>query len=321
MDKAHRLEAIDQFRGFAILLMVLANFLLGVEDLPPWMKHAPGVGLTVVDLIAPFFIFAIALTYPLSWRHRLQADGAKRAAEHFFGRYAAIAGIGFFLTIIDHSVEPGPWKEPWGVLQAIGAAGLLTLAVIALSWPWRLLAGLAILGGYLVLLQAYWMDNVKHASHGGMRGALAWGAMLILGTVLADLYHAGEKGRRLFPLAGAAVLMAGAVLAIWFPVSKVWVSASYVLVSLGISALVFEGFDLLSERLDVRSAILSAWGRNPLALYLLHIVLLGAFVLPGSPAWYALAPHWLTALQALALLGVLSAVGLGLARKGWTLSL
>ncbi len=206
-NEAGRQEAIDQFRGFAILLMVLANFLVGVEHLPAWMKHAPGVGLTIVDLIAPFFVFAIALTYGSSWRRRSNRNGAKQAVEHFFERYMAIAGIGFFLTILDHYLEGAEWREPWGVLQAIGAAGLLTLPVVALSWPWRLAAGLGVLGVYQFLLQSHWLEAVRNASHGGLRGSLGWGAMLILGTVLADFYHRGDRSRCLFPL--AACLLSG----------------------------------------------------------------------------------------------------------------
>ncbi len=42
-----RLRSIDAFRGFAIVTMVLANYLAGVEWIPAWLKHAPDVGLTV----------------------------------------------------------------------------------------------------------------------------------------------------------------------------------------------------------------------------------------------------------------------------------
>ena len=49
------------FRGLAIVLMILANFLAGAAVVPGWLKHAPDAGLTVIDLIAPFFIFAIGL--------------------------------------------------------------------------------------------------------------------------------------------------------------------------------------------------------------------------------------------------------------------
>ncbi|HMN59437.1 MAG TPA: DUF5009 domain-containing protein [Anaerolinea sp.] len=75
-----RIPSIDQFRGFAILLMVLANYLAGVAWIPAWLKHAPDIGLTVIDLIAPFFIFSIGLTYALAIRRRAAQNGWRAAA-------------------------------------------------------------------------------------------------------------------------------------------------------------------------------------------------------------------------------------------------
>jgi predicted acyltransferase len=94
MPSSRRLLSIDQFRGFAILLMVLANYLAGVRTIPAWLKHAPDVGLTVIDLIALFFIFAIGLTYAQSAQRRFIAGGWRKTIEHFMRRYMAM--IGYF---------------------------------------------------------------------------------------------------------------------------------------------------------------------------------------------------------------------------------
>ena len=82
-----RSEAIDHFRGCATILMVLGNYLLGIENLPTWLQHTPDIGLTITDLGAPAFVFAIGLTYGLSWRRRSEQDGVGAAALHFFTRY------------------------------------------------------------------------------------------------------------------------------------------------------------------------------------------------------------------------------------------
>ncbi len=99
------------------------------------------------------------------------------------------------------------------------------------------------------------------------------------------------------------------------------VSASYVLVSLGVSAALFGAFHALHQRLGVRPPLLEAWGQNPLLLYVLHQVLLGFYALPGIPAWYVAAPAWLVVVQALALLAALSGVALWLDRRGWMVRL
>jgi len=53
--------------------MVLADYLAGPEVVPAWLKHAPDVGLTVIDFIAPMFLVAIGLTLGPSFP---QASGA-----------------------------------------------------------------------------------------------------------------------------------------------------------------------------------------------------------------------------------------------------
>ncbi|HEX9013208.1 MAG TPA: hypothetical protein VF813_06820, partial [Anaerolineaceae bacterium] len=127
--------------------------------------------------------------------------------------------------------------------------------------------------------------------------------------------------RQIYPAVGALFLAAGAALALLVPVSKNRVSASYVLISLGVSALLFFAFHLASARTARRDTLLTAWGKNPLALYLLHQLLLGVFFLPGIPGWYAEAPLGLTVLQAGGLLAALSAAGLAWQRRGWVWSL
>ncbi len=111
-------------------------------------------------------------------------------------------------------------------------------------------------------------------------------------------------------------MAAGLGLAWLLPVSKNRVSASYVLLAVGISALVFGLFHLFESRWRLRLPVLSEWGKNALLLYLLHGVVIGVFALPPVPAWYVQAPPWLIALQAAALVAVLSWVGAYLDRRG-----
>ena len=315
-----RIEAIDQFRGFAILLMVLADYLARPQNVPVWLKHSHDVGLTVIDLIAPLFIFAIGLTYGMSFRRRLARNGGWRTAVDFVRRYAALIGIGFLLTLGGDLTGVYPSTVNWGLLQAIGAAGLLTLLVIWLRWPWRLAAGLALLAAYQLLLDRFWLKDVLDAIHGGPWAALAWGSLLILATVLADFFHDLCR-RRYFVWLSLSSLAIGIGLMFVVPVSKNRVSASYVLITLGASALIFGLFHLLDSRWRLRLPVLSEWGKNALLLYLLHGVLLGVFALPRAPGWYIQAPPWLIALQATALLAALSGIGAYCNRRGWFLNL
>ncbi len=143
---------------------------------------------------------------------------------------------------------------------------------------------------------------------------------MILATVLADLFHNPIR-RGFFTLASFVPLIVGTALAIVFPVSKNRVSSSYVLVSLGASALLFAALDWLVRQWRLCIPLLSTWGKNPLVLYVLHLLLIGIFFLPGIPAWYTAAPLWLVLLEAVFLLGTLSAIALWMERKHVIISL
>jgi predicted acyltransferase len=319
--KPNRISSLDQFRGFAILSMVLANYMGGVSITPAWLKHSSDIGLTVIDLIAPFFIFAIGLTYGLSFRYRLERDGAIKTYSQFFVRYLAIIGLGALISAGETAIGENPSGIDWGVLQAIGMAGLITLVVIRLPTIYRWLIGAGILIIYQIILDDFLRDLTIRSPHGGLFGSLNWGAMLILGTAMADLFH-GEGGmKKAFPWASLAILAAGIALAFLLPVSKHRVSSSYVLVSLGASALLFLLFHWVSEQFIKKGRFLVAWGRNPLVLYVLHYLIIGIFFLPGLPAIYQAAPPWLVLLEMVILIGGVSAVAYWLDRKKIIISL
>ncbi len=310
-----RLESIDQFRGFAVLAMVIGNFIAGIAYIPAWLKHTPDIGLTVVDLGAPWFIFAIGLTASLSAQRRVAADGWGKTIAHAFTRSMALVGIGSILSAGEIAFGLNPGGIDWGVLQAIGVANFMTVLVIGRSAKVRLAVGLLLLWAYQLLLDRYWVGIVLLSRHGGIQGSLAWTAMLILATVLADLFHSPPHGWKIHALVSTLVLVAGLGLSTWVAISKNRVTASYVLITLGVSGLLFMVFYMLTDHLRLRSSLLTACGKNPLLLYLIHQVLLGLFVLPNNPAWYAAAPLWLVVLQATALVGALGWIGVELDRR------
>ncbi len=314
-----RLDSIDQFRGLAILLMVLANFLADKAIVPAWLKHAPDVGLTVIDLIAPFFIFAIGLTYGPSFRKRIGMLTPGRAAGHFARRWLAIMGIGAIISAGEIAVGRSAGGISWGVLQAIGAAGLVTLPTLLVPPRLRALIGLVILAGYQVLLDASWLPIVLASPHGGMHGALSWSAMLVISTAIADDSLAPDAPAWRLPAWSACALAVGIALALLLPdlvpVSKNRVSASYVLVSTGASGLLFFLFRVSSDRLKVRISLLRAWGKNPMVLYVLHYLLLALVVLPDAPWWHSQASGLLVIIQAAFLVAILGAAAWLLDRR------
>jgi predicted acyltransferase len=299
-----RIHAIDTFRGFSILIMVIFNYAMEVKTLPAWMKHSTDIGMTFPDLGTTVFVFAIGLTYGLSFRRRMVKDGFSATIGHFIRRYLAILGLGAIIAAGETMLGFSQYAVSWGVLQAIGCAGLLTMLVILLP-PWtRLLIGVGLLAAYQFCLDTFWRDLVLRSTHGGLLGALSWTSILIIATFFGDLYLK-ESRRKWFPFAATLTLAAGLALALVVPVSKPRVSASYDLITLGFSGIVFSIFYLTRFKLN----FFAAWGKNPLLLYTLSYLLIGIFVVPGVPWWHSQAPLWLVGLQALfivAALGVLA---------------
>jgi predicted acyltransferase len=317
----NRIEAIDYYRGLAIILMVIANYLADVTTIPAWMKHAPDIGLTPIDLIAPFFVFAIGLTYLPSYQRRVQRDGRAKTWGHFLRRWLALIGIGAIISTGEVLVGENTTQVSWGVLQALGTAGILTLACLELPAVWRVVVGLLLLAVYQVLLDSYWLNTVLHSEHGGMLGAIDWSAMMILATAVCEPWQKRTSDEWRVALPSAAALAAGLALSLVAPISKNRVSASYILVSLGASGILFAVIIALAQRLRMRAALLSWWGQNPLLLYVLHYLLLALFVLPAIPWWHVEAPVGLVIGQCVFLLAVLGFIAWLLARGGKRVSL
>lgn len=317
----NRIEAIDQYRGIAIILMVIANYLFDVTTIPGWLKHAPDIGLTVIDLIAPFFIFAIGLTYGASYRARVERDGAARTWGHFLRRWLALIGIGAIISAGEVLVGKNASPISWGVLQAIGVAGIVTLLVIRVPPLWRALIALVMLAAYQLLLDNLWLSTVLHSEHGGMEGAVAWSAMLILSSVVADVWRRNGSSELSVAWPSAVALAAGLLLSLVAPISKNRVSASYVLVSLGASGLLFAVVQLAVSRLRFRPAYLRWWGINPLLLYVMHYLLLALVVLPDAPWWHVQASIPLVVAQAAGIIAILSVAAWLLSRRKQPFSL
>lgn len=316
-----RVQSIDQYRGFAILSMVMANYLAGILWIPPWLKHAPDTGLTVIDLVAPFFIFAIGLTYGLSFKNRLSRFGFRPCIAHFLYRYLALIGIGAILSAGEIIFGFSKSTMGWGVLQAIGVAGILTLPVLRYSPKYRILVGIFILIFYQLMCELSWGAIVFSSPHGGLPGSLSWAAMLIIASALGDLFHSHNEKIRVLIMTFSATLFAGILLSFIVPISKNRVSASYVLVCLGISGMLFMVFHILNDKLHFHIPFLTSWGKNPIFLYILHLICLGFFALPTSPGWYENAPGWLVFIQIILLMVSISVVARYFERKEWVITL
>lgn len=308
---AERILAIDRYRGLLVMLMVAGDFAAGIASTPAFLLHAPDIGLTIADTVAPAFVFVIGLTYGPSFaRRRAVSEGGRSGAvRHFVLRYLALIGIGAIITA--GSVSVAGVASDWGVLQALGVAGLICLVVIPLSTVWRAAAGILLLLGYQVLLDTVALETVLAANHGGLPGALGWAALLILSTAVADVWR---RGARPYAICCAALVVVATLSVLVVPVSKHRVSLSFVLVTLALSAVALLVLDAASRRASRTEGLFCWWGRNALALYLAHLLILGVFTIPIIEPWFVGLPFWAAVVV---LIGVLAVMSLIAAALNW----
>jgi len=132
-----RVDALDALRGLAILAMLLSG-LVPRGELPAWMYHAqipppdhhfdPTVaGLTWVDLVFPFFLFALGAAIPFALSSRIaRGESVLRLVGHAVLRGFLLLAFAVYIPHVD------PWQ-----MAATPTVGtwLLALLAFALMFP------------------------------------------------------------------------------------------------------------------------------------------------------------------------------------------
>jgi predicted acyltransferase len=296
---------VDRFRGALIVLMVIGDYIGGINWIPAELKHAPDIGFTIADTVAPAFVFVIGLNFGPSFMRRI-GQGRLATYRHFLVRYLFIFAIGATITA-GAAVANQPMT--WGVLESLGTAGIITIFLIELPTWARFTVGLLVLGGYQYAVDTALLENVLSSGHGGPFGAISWTALLLLSTAVADVWR---KGLNPYLICLAAITATATISAFIIPVSKNRVSFSYVLVALAISAITFLVIKVLSKDRAPNPGVLCWWGQNSLTLYFLHLLMLAPFGLSGDPWWYRDNPAWLMLIQITVILAFMTLAARGL---------
>jgi predicted acyltransferase len=133
MTEQIRWDALDALRGVSVMAMLL-NLNPGAwEHAYGWLVHARWEGGTVIDMVAPAFLFCIGAALPLSLKRRL-ADGASAGSvlAHIARRVLALTVLGLALNAFP-AFDWAHLRLP-GVLQRIGLGyGIASLLVLVLS--------------------------------------------------------------------------------------------------------------------------------------------------------------------------------------------
>jgi heparan-alpha-glucosaminide N-acetyltransferase len=96
-----RVLSIDIFRGITMAVMIFVNELADIHGMPWWTRHAPARLdlMTYVDMVFPFFLFAVGMSLPLSVAQRLKRDPSLPALWlHIATRSIALITLGLILA-------------------------------------------------------------------------------------------------------------------------------------------------------------------------------------------------------------------------------
>lgn len=283
--ESNRFISIDVFKGLAIALMVFVNTLTPFDMLPAWTHHAGEYGLTYVDLVAPFFIFMLALNFTVSFKRHLESSGRRKAYLRHLRRYLIFIGIGLFLFI---DVSESGLILRWGTLQVLGMSGLLFLPFAEAKSLIKLIVGLFYVIIHQLLLFTSLNNVIYDSIEGGILGCLSWGSMMIFSSVIAEGIKKDIKWRY-FLLGGLLFLIIGIITSFFWGISRGYMTLSYVFISVGASSILYYVIYLLFEQrgrnpIFKNEKILSPSGKNAFILFLLHIITLYFFyfIIPFS---------------------------------------
>jgi predicted acyltransferase len=99
----NRWDALDVLRGLTIIAMLLNLSPGSWESNYAWLVHARWQGWTLIDMVAPAFLFFIGAALPLSLSRRAQTGATRQALlRHIAWRGLLLVAIGFFLNLYPH---------------------------------------------------------------------------------------------------------------------------------------------------------------------------------------------------------------------------
>jgi heparan-alpha-glucosaminide N-acetyltransferase len=127
-----RLASIDIFRGLTMVVMIFVNELSGVHGLPWWTYHAHAQddAMTYVDMVYPFFLFAVGLSMPLAIKARLKKNASLAALWlHVILRSAGLIVLGLILANAERGDPARMGLNPnlWAILGLLGGALYLSV--------------------------------------------------------------------------------------------------------------------------------------------------------------------------------------------------
>jgi predicted acyltransferase len=294
-----RLVSLDAFRGLTIAGMILVNNPGSWSHVFPPLRHAPWHGWTPTDLVFPFFLFIVGVAMTFSLGKRLADQSTGPVHRKILRRAAILFALGLLLALFpDFDFDR---LRIVGVLQRIAVVyAVVALLVVHTTPRAQAIITVLILVGYhaaMLLIPvpghgagvltpegnlAAWVDQLLTP---GRLWKGTWDPEGLLSTIPAvgtalmgvlcgyRLRASGDQrmtGGGMF-VAGWALIVAGLLWGIWFPINKNLWSSSYVVFTAGAALQLFGVCWWLIEVRGKRRWFAPAivLGMNPITAYVL----------------------------------------------------
>ncbi len=239
--------------------MLAANLVNVIPaDHPHWLAHNVGDELLPFDFPAPMFQFLIGVSLVLFLERRRRGEDVRSARRLAARRFLLLIFLGAVLDgILAKRIE-----FRWGVLQTLGAGGLLAVAVSELPD-----AGVLALAAVITATH-YGPHNEE--VHQSLIGCLPFLPITLMGYVVGRPLAGGDVARfewRAIAAALGSLALALVLHALGIPFNKVTGSSSFVLVAITASATLVAGLSRFEARgrrfpdalVRLGSSALTAW--------------------------------------------------------------
>ncbi len=295
-----RLLALDVMRGITIVCMIIVNNGVGPESFPQ-LEHSEWNGITVCDLVFPFFLFIMGITTYLSLS-KLNFRPGHGTTLKIIRRTVSILLVGWAIHWFAN-ICYGKGIFDFGHLRLTGVLtrialcyGIVSLMAIYMSRKAIAITAavlLAIYGAILIMFNGYVNDltNInavidrfllpegflytkRPVDPEGLLGTVPAIAHTIIGFLCGSILKSKDSlDRRLLRLfvCAALLMIGGFLLSGILPYNKrIW-SPSYVLVTCGMAAALLATISWFVDAKGMKKGLtfFESFGVNPLFLYVL----------------------------------------------------
>lgn len=305
-ENKQRLMSLDVLRGLTVAGMILVNNGGSVSFAP--LRHATWNGLTIADLVFPFFLFIVGISTYISLQ-KFEFKGSFFIVRKIIKRTLVILFLGWglywFESCLNGDFVPFDHLRIPGVLQRIALCyGIVSLLAISMNhklFPWLIAC---IIMGYAIILSigngyecnstnilsiidksVFGEAHVYHKSPIDPEGLLGLFPSLahtligfLCGKLLLKYKPLDQKMLHLF-LWGFILMTIGLAISYGFPFNKrIW-SPSFELFTCGLCTglLAFLIYVLDFKRKDLWGVFFIVFGVNPLFIYVLSEILAAVF--------------------------------------------